>query len=193
MKFISKLLYSLVSFTIFTAYKVENAFATVKVKLIGTPIDVTSTECNRYDDALTARSKYSNTDKEIDMTICSAGTYLVSCAGAMASTASAALLASLCSPSTATCSSCPTPGTVGASYKYKITETTFTMCSNHGYDEDFNIINKFSLPTVQQYSLYLADEDKISANILTNCHLPSGTSVTDGTGTYTSTIACDYE
>lgn len=87
MKFISKLLYSLVSFTIFAAYKVENAFATIKVTLT-TYSAATKSKCSTYSSIGTIRANACG--KTTSFTICDEGEYLVSCAGVMASTASAA-------------------------------------------------------------------------------------------------------
>lgn len=194
MKFISKLLYSLVSFTIFTAYKVENAFATIKVTLTAST-KATSAQCATYPGLLTVRDECGKTT---NFTICDEGEYLVSCAGVMAATASAALLASVCATvNSATCLACPDGGTVDHSVKYKVKKATITVCSDDSLVDDCGVnwqgIDGKNGIYLQTYTISLDADDTISANVLTNCHLPSGTATTDGTGTYTSAIDCDYE
>lgn len=193
MKFISKLLYSLVSFTIFAAYKVENAFATIKVTLT-TYTTATASKCATYPSIIDIRGNACGTTT--DFTMCQKGYYLVSCAGVMASTASAALLASVCSNvNYVTCAACPDGGTTtDTSTRNKPKQTTVTVCSYHYFTDNCGIgytsANDIKLRT---YTVTIDDADKISANFLTNCYLPVGTSVTDGTGTYTSTTSCDYQ
>ena len=191
MKFISKLLYSLVSFTIFTAYKVENAFATIKVTLT-TYSAATQSKCSTYISIGTIRANACG--KTTSFTICDEGEYLVSCAGVMAATASAALLASVCANVTsATCAPCPNGGTIDPSVKYKPKQTTVTVCDSYTLIDGCGIDTTQTVYRLQTYTISLDVDDTISANVLTNCYLPSGTATTDGTGTYTSAIACDYE
>lgn len=193
MKFISKLLYSLVSFTIFTAYKVENAFAAIKFTLQASTT-ATAAKCATYPNIIDVRGDTCGTTT--DFTMCKKGYYLVSCAGVMASTASAALLASVCSNvNYVTCAVCPDGGTTAdTSTRNKPKQTTVTICSYHYFTGNCGIgytsLNDIRLRT---YSVTIDDTDKISANFLTNCYLPTGKSVTDGTGTYTSVIDCDYK
>lgn len=193
MKFISKLLYSLVSFTIFTAYKVENAFAAIKFTLASSST-ATAAKCATYPSILEVRGDTCGTTT--DFTMCQKGYYLVSCAGVMASTASAAMLASVCSNvNYVTCSACPDGGTTAdTSTRNKPKQTTVTICSYHYFTDNcgtgYTSLNDIKLRT---YTVTIDNEDKISANFLTNCYLPSGTATTDGTGTYTSTTNCDYK
>lgn len=193
MKFISKLLYSLVSFTIFTAYKVENAFAAIKFTLTSSTT-ATESKCATYPDIIALRGQTCGTTT--DFTMCQKGYYLLSCAGVMASTASAALLASVCSNvNYVTCAVCPDGGTTAdTSTRNKPKQTTVTVCSYHYFTDNCGIgYTSLGAVKLQTYTVTIDDTDKISANFLTNCYLPTGKSVTDGTGTYTSAIDCDYQ
>lgn len=190
MRIISKILYGLISLSIFTVYKIENAFGAITATL-ATESNATAAKCSTYPEIGTVRNSIYLYN---DIKLCPENYHLTACQGKTVKNTSYSLLGSICSGNNATCEACPNGGKVAASYKQALSTSLVTICSWHGFTGEGLGIAYLGTVKLQTYNISVSDKaDYLDIGILENCYIPANTTLSDGTGTYTNSKDCYYE
>lgn len=216
MKTISKILYNIISFSIFIAYKVENVYAGLVITTFSKKELSSTTECpsniNTADrapfDIRDALNTYLTT-----VDLCGVNEYLNNCDDHITSQIDAAALAGYCTDAKSIkCETCPTAphGTTGSKttllkLKEPFEETTVTICSvaqlTEGPDGTIQagFLEGYDSVWLQTYTIIFKKYDARSWRSLnpriTNCKLLAGTQNIHGKyGSYTVIEQdCEYD
>ena len=163
MKTISKILYSIISFSVFVAYKVSTAYSATTIKLTSYTLMTTSTSedtcktvCKNAGITSTAIAIKNEIwsrlqTPDVNITLCNAGSYLGSCIiNNVSISNTSANLSSLtsCTASNAQCYACPKfndkSATAPSSRLTRWTPKTYTLCSTHNLTKDAALTYNYS-------------------------------------------------
>ncbi len=164
MKTISKILYSIISFSVFIAYKVSAAYSATTIKLTSYTLMTTSTSedtcktvCNNAgitETAVSIKDQIWNRIQtpDVNITLCNAGSYLGSCIiNNVSIDNTSANLSSLtsCTASNAQCYACPkynnkNVATATSSRLTRWTPKTYILCSTHNLTKDAALTYNYS-------------------------------------------------
>ena len=163
MKTISKILYSIISFSVFVAYKVSTAYSATTIKLTSYTLMTTSTSedtCNTVcknagitSTAIAIKNEIWSRlqTPDVSITLCNAGSYLGSCIiNNVSISNTSANLSSLtsCTASNAQCYACPKfndkSATAPSSRLTRWTPKTYTLCSTQNLTKDAVLLYDYS-------------------------------------------------